>query len=94
MIINSVLGTLYYNVLIAWALFYFVLSFRAKLLWGTCGNWWNTDRCFVPGSSNDLFSTNGTTWNCTQAQFANLSNYGCEPINDTQRVTATEEFFL
>jgi hypothetical protein len=93
MIINSILGTLYYNVIIAWALFYFVLSFRKRLLWADCGYWWNTNLCFVPGSPNDLFQENGTIWNCTESQFANFSNNGCEPINATEKVTATEEFF-
>lgn len=60
MIINSVLGTLYYNVIIAWALFYFVLSFRSQLLWADCGHWWNTDRCIVPGSPSDPVSANVT----------------------------------
>ncbi|CAF0763036.1 unnamed protein product [Adineta ricciae] len=93
MIINSVLGTLYYNVLIAWALFYFFLSFRSRLLWSTCGNWWNTARCFVPGTQSSLFSANGTTWNCTEEQYYNFSQYNCQEVNQTGKVTATEEFF-
>ncbi len=93
MIINSILGTLYYNVLIAWALFYFILSFRKRLLWADCGYWWNTNRCFVPGSQGNTFTVNGATWNCTEVQFANSSIYGCQEINITERVTATEEFF-
>jgi hypothetical protein len=94
MIINSVLGTLYYNVLIAWALFYFVLSFRKRLLWADCGYWWNTDRCFVPGSQSGLYKVNGTTWNCTSEQLANFATNGCQQFNETGRVTATEEFYL
>ena len=93
MIINSVLGTLYYNVIIAWALFYFVLSFRKRLLWADCGYWWNTARCFVPGTENDLVSQNDTLWNCTTEQFANFSAYGCLSINQTGKVTAAEEFY-
>ncbi|CAF3280628.1 unnamed protein product [Rotaria socialis] len=93
MIVNSVLGMLSYNVIISWAFFYFVLSFRKKLLWSQCGNWWNSDRCFVPGSRYEVYKINGTTWNCTEAQYNNFSSYGCSPFNTTGRVTATEEFY-
>jgi hypothetical protein len=93
MIINSILGTLYYNVIIAWALFYFVLSFRKRLLWADCGYWWNTDKCFVPGSQTNSFTVNGTSWNCTEEQYANFSMYDCQEINATGKVTATEEFY-
>ena len=94
MIINSLLGSLYYNVIIAWALFYFILSFRSRLLWSECGNWWNTpDRCFEPGSKNNPYSKNETTWNCTEVQYNNFSQYACQEINATTKVAATEEFF-
>ncbi len=93
MFMNGIWGTLYYNVLIAWALFYFVLSFRKRLLWADCGHWWNTDRCFVPGSQNDFIKENGTIWNCTEIQFANFTSNGCQPTNATEKVTATEEFY-
>nr|UYG55591.1 GAT-2 [Macrophthalmus japonicus] len=43
----------YYIVIIAWALYYFVLSFQAELPWASCGNWWNTDACVAfDGSTN------------------------------------------
>ena len=84
---------LYYNVIISWALFYFVSSFRKNLLWGKCGHWWNDDRCFVPGGSTALYSLNGTTYNCTQTQIINETDYFCAPTVDTNRVTATEQFF-
>ncbi len=93
MIINSVLCMLYYNVIISWALFYFVLSFRETLLWKKCGNWWNDGRCFVPGANNTPFTVNGTLYNCTKPQFLNFTDYSCTEINATDRVTATEQFF-
>lgn len=94
MVINSILGTLYYNVIIAWALFYFILSFRKTLLWGDCGHWWNSKQCFVPGSQTGNVIMNGTALNCTESFARNLSVTEClTATNTTGKVAATEEFF-
>ncbi len=94
MIINTIFVMLYYNVVISWALFYFVASFRSRLLWSDCGHWWNSDKCIVPGRKGNTYTDSGVTWNCTETQFANATQYGCAVINSTDRVTATEEFYL
>jgi len=94
MIINSVLCMLYYNVIISWALFYFVSSFRTNLLWKKCGYWWNDGKCFEPGVGTSPYVFNNTMYNCTEPQYQNATEYGCVPIKTTDRVTATEQFFL
>lgn len=38
----------YYIVILAWAIFYFFMSMRAKLPWSTCDNLWNTITCVNP----------------------------------------------
>ena len=84
---------LYYNVIISWALFYFVSSFRANLLWKDCGYGWNDEKCFVPSGNGALHVVNKTTYNCTTSQFENPAMYSCEPINITGRATPTEQFY-
>jgi SNF family Na+-dependent transporter len=49
MAINSFFVTIYYNIIIAWCLFYFFASFRKTLQWSDCGNWWNTELCSNAG---------------------------------------------
>ena len=93
MLINSILGTLYYNVVIAWALFYFILSFRSQLLWSECDHWWNTPRCIMPGSNSTSSASNGIPLNRTEISDSN-SDSDMYRDNNTVKVVATEEFFL
>lgn len=51
MITASFLVCIYYNVIIAWALFYLFASFQARLPWDLCDQWWNVEsRCTVSAS--------------------------------------------
>ncbi|CAF1299631.1 unnamed protein product [Rotaria sordida] len=78
--INSFLCSIYYNIIIAWILFYFFTSFRSKLQWSDCGNWWNTERCANPETLNYSNST----------IFCNSIHY---QINCTIPTLPPEEYF-
>jgi len=51
---------IYYCVIVAWSLYYFVASFVAipDLPWNTCDGYWNTDDCWMP-----IEDENGTVLN-------------------------------
>ncbi|GFW19438.1 sodium- and chloride-dependent glycine transporter 1 [Trichonephila clavipes] len=42
MFLMSILIGIYYNMILAWALFYLMSSCRSVLPWSSCDNWWNT----------------------------------------------------
>ena len=60
MVLNG-LVCIYYNVIIAIALYYLFASFTAELPWGSCGHEWNTELCSeVHGPVNATFNATGT----------------------------------
>ncbi|XP_043223107.1 sodium- and chloride-dependent glycine transporter 1-like isoform X1 [Amphibalanus amphitrite] len=36
---------IYYNMILAWTIFYLASSFTDSLPWNSCDNWWNTEAC-------------------------------------------------
>ncbi len=44
-VVMSFLLATYYNVIMAWALFYLFSSFTSSLPWETCDNQWNSPNC-------------------------------------------------
>ncbi|XP_021369982.1 sodium- and chloride-dependent glycine transporter 2-like isoform X2 [Mizuhopecten yessoensis] len=83
---------LYYNVIIAWTLFYIGNSFISPLPWSTCSNDWNTDTCGARGSnitgrnSSNITGVNGILQNSTNSYHASVTN----AING---LTSEEEFW-
>ena len=57
MIAATCFVSIYYNVIMAWTLFYLFNGFRSELPWGVCTEDLNSDKCMVP--------VNGTSANTT-----------------------------
>lgn len=36
---------IYYNMILAWAIFFLASSLNVEVPWSSCDNWWNTDAC-------------------------------------------------
>jgi len=50
----------YYNVILAWAMFYLMSSFSDPLPWLTCDNWWNSEFCFIKEDDNSAVIDNSS----------------------------------
>ncbi|RZC34697.1 SNF domain containing protein [Asbolus verrucosus] len=50
-VVISFLMSTYYSVIIAYGIYYFFTSFKAKQPWEDCSHRWNTPACWVPGKS-------------------------------------------
>ena len=46
MIAVAFLCTIYYNVVIAWVIYYMYASIGSVVPWKYCGNKWNTENCY------------------------------------------------
>uniref|UniRef100_A0A8R1TZG3 Transporter n=1 Tax=Onchocerca volvulus TaxID=6282 RepID=A0A8R1TZG3_ONCVO len=62
MFMVSCIVCIYYSVVAAWAVFYFINSFKSALPWATCSNKWNSIKCSVwnRDSVASCFFQNGT----------------------------------
>lgn len=79
---------IYYIVVICWALFYFFMSLRAELPWGTCDNWWNTETCISPFERDGLRcwpERFNMTENETYCELRNLSRVLYSDLSDPVR---------
>lgn len=59
----------YYAVILAWSLRYFVASMSSALPWSTCDNEWNTENCFVFGSKTGAMNVTGIANKTTVENF-------------------------
>ncbi|XP_045161496.2 sodium- and chloride-dependent glycine transporter 1-like [Mercenaria mercenaria] len=67
---------IYYTVIMAWTLYFFVMSFSATLPWSNCNNHWNTDVCYMrlSKSANSLSNISNTYINQSDMVFTAIAN--------------------
>ncbi|XP_052795158.1 sodium- and chloride-dependent glycine transporter 1-like isoform X1 [Mya arenaria] len=103
MVMVSGLVCVYYNVIVAWTLYYLFMSLRAVLPWSTCGNWWNTKNCVDVerkvlmasnnesfGIGNSTFLTNMTNMSTSLANYTVMAN---SVVDRKSLVSSSEEFW-
>ncbi|XP_025084088.1 sodium- and chloride-dependent glycine transporter 1-like [Pomacea canaliculata] len=70
MVLLTSMGSIYYNVIISWALYYLAVSFNSVLPWTTCGNSWNSPDCIgttsVSNSSSRILLESNSSPNSTE----------------------------
>jgi solute carrier family 6 (neurotransmitter transporter, taurine) member 6 len=57
-VVVSFLMSTYYNVVIAWALYYFFTAFKWDQPWMECGHRWNSDSCWLPSPHANTSKSN------------------------------------
>ncbi|KAM7378277.1 hypothetical protein PAMA_013260 [Pampus argenteus] len=85
---------IYYIVVLAWAIFYLINSFRSPLPWSTCGNWWNTDSCYgrISISNNPNASNWSFLFTNTSDDYFEIGNY--TNFTDVMFKSPEEEFYI
>lgn len=80
MLVVSFLCCVYYNVIIAWCLYYMFKSFASIVPWANCDNWWNTPNCTLSKKASNGVTNNGGPVNNTVL----MNSTSC--INDTASI--------
>lgn len=86
MVMISGIVCIYYNVIIAWTLYYIYQS--SSVSWATCGNWWNTPKCAESTNAvhSNISDSNLTSSQVIDGSFISNSTLGLR--------TSSEEFWL
>ena len=78
----------YFNIIMAWAMYYVVASFREVVPWSLCGQWWNTPRCtdlLSRALNNTAANSSSSFLNVTMAWTNHTSEAWSGKSSDTQK---------
>ncbi|XP_035210687.1 sodium- and chloride-dependent glycine transporter 1-like [Stegodyphus dumicola] len=98
MVLISGIVCIYYNVIIAWTLYYIYQSYHVS--WATCGNWWNTPNCVDQFSENIFNASNSSVTNDVTEEFVNWTDSASRETSSIavtsngNKTTSSEEFWL
>ncbi|XP_030554579.1 sodium- and chloride-dependent glycine transporter 1, partial [Drosophila novamexicana] len=94
MVIVSAIVMLYYNLIIAWTIFYMFASFRTQLPWQNCEPEWSTENCFSYVMADQCEAINGTYYlrTCYNATYAEDHNITELALHALKRPPAEEYF--
>ncbi|GFT49829.1 sodium- and chloride-dependent glycine transporter 2 [Nephila pilipes] len=92
MVIISGIVCIYYNVIIAWTLYYIYQSYTVP--WATCNNWWNTPDCVMQSAS--ALDSNYTLRNISHLSksIGNFTDAALRRFANASKRTSSEEFWL
>ncbi|XP_063232699.1 sodium- and chloride-dependent glycine transporter 1 [Bacillus rossius redtenbacheri] len=95
MVIVSAIVMLYYNLIIAWTIFYMFASLRSVLPWQSCDHEWNTPYCFSYEAADACEAANGTFYlrACYNWTEAGLRNITPQLVDRSDRRPPAEEYF-
>ncbi|XP_013390656.1 sodium- and chloride-dependent glycine transporter 1 [Lingula anatina] len=96
MVMVSLIMGLYYNVIIAYCIYYFFASMTANLPWSSCGNPWNTKDCLEVGQGVSTNTTNMTTTvssAVTTTASSSMTTMLMNATNTSSRISPSEEYF-
>ncbi|XP_076330492.1 sodium-dependent dopamine transporter-like [Tachypleus tridentatus] len=95
MVLVSCTVMLYYNMIIAWTLFYTFASWSRKLPWENCEPGWSTAACYSYQDADECAQRNGTYYNKTCVDYETSVSLNLSTIvKNMEKKTPADEYFL
>ncbi|XP_071846711.1 sodium- and chloride-dependent glycine transporter 1-like isoform X2 [Apostichopus japonicus] len=93
MALISMYFCMYYNIIIAYTIYYMVASFKNPLPWSHCGNEWNSENCYTDASrTSNISATDASVTDASATDVTPFSTEDTMPDNSS-KVWAAEEFW-